>query len=70
MKLSEARRQAIYGAVHDVMMDARVALEHQVEAARMRGQRLSHNDYDAAISLATDKAGQAAIKAAEKVMRR
>jgi hypothetical protein len=59
VKLTDKRKTAIYGAVHDRFMDLRVqiAREHNGNAVAEK--------IDALISRAMDQAGQAAIEAAE-----
>lgn len=68
MKLSEARKQAIYNAVSTVIVDVRIELRKRAES--LRGKLLSAEDTDALLFGAQDKAAQAAIAAATKVRRR
>ena len=62
-KLSEKRRTAIYKAVFDVFMDVRVKLQREAFKAYYPQQVADKIDVE--IAQAMDRAGQAAIRAAE-----
>ncbi len=61
MKLSEKRRQAIYGVVHERMMTLRIALARMSELGGTKlGERV-----DYMVAQAMDDAAGAAVDAAE-----
>ena len=69
MKLSERRKQEIYEAVTTVIMDVRIALQKTIDRRHYHLGHMPADTVDALLFYAQNKAGQAAIAAAEKARR-